>query len=54
MLKSTTPKILTKATTDRLWGTGIAHRDNSALDVDKWTSTGRLLKMLITIREEGQ
>ena len=53
MIKSTTPKILAKATTDHLWGTGIALRDKCALDVDKWTSTGWLSRMLLTIREEN-
>ena len=31
MLKTTTPKILAEATTDRLWGTGIQLRDTCAL-----------------------
>ena len=52
MLKTTSPKILAEATPDRLWGTGIALRDNGALQKDKWTSTGWLSKMLFTIRLE--
>ena len=52
MLKTTSPKILAEATTDRLWGTGIKLRDTSALDTDKWAGPGWLLKMLLTIREE--
>ena len=52
MLKTTTPKILAEATTDRLWGTGIRLRDTCALDTEKWSGTGWLSRMLITIRDE--
>ena len=52
MLKTTTPKILAEATTDRLWGTGIQLWDTCALDTEKWSGTGWLLRMLITIRDE--
>ena len=52
MLKTTTPKTLAEATTDRLWGTGIRLRDRSALDTGKWSGIGWLSRMLITIRGE--
>ena len=52
MLKITTPKILTEATTDRLWGTGIRLRDMCVLDTEKWSGTGWLSRMLIMIRDE--
>ena len=52
MLKTTSPKILVKATTDQLWGTEIALKDSSVLNVDKWTSTGWLSQMLLTIGTE--
>ena len=49
LLKTTSPKILAVATTDHLWGTGIVLRDTCTLDADKWSSTGWLSCMLITI-----
>ena len=49
LLKTTTPKILAEATTDRLWGTGVALQDTCALDTTKWHSTGWLSRMLINI-----
>ena len=52
LLKITSPKILAKATLDRLWGTGIALRDTCALNTDKLSSTGWLSRRLLTIREE--
>ena len=52
MLKTTSPKILAEATTDRLWGTGIRLRDSCALDTEKWSGTGWLSRMLIMIRDE--
>ena len=52
MLKTTLPKILAEATTDRLWGTGIRLQDSCALDTEKWSGTGWLSRMLITIRDE--
>ena len=52
LLKTTSPKILAEATLDHLWGTGIALRDTSALNTDKWSSTGWLSRMLLTIRDE--
>ena len=52
MLKTTTPKILAEATTDRLWGTGIRLWDTCAVDIEKWSGTGWLSRMLITIRDE--
>ena len=52
LLKTTSPKIIAEATLDHLWGTGIALRDTSALNTDKWSSTGWLSKMLLTIRDD--
>ena len=52
MLKTTSPKILAEAITDRLWGTGIRLQDSCALDTGKWSGTGWLSRMLITIRDE--
>ena len=52
LLKTTSPKILAEATSDHLWGTGITLRDTSALNTDKWSSTGWLPKMLLTIRDD--
>ena len=52
MLKTKSPKILAEATTDRLWGTGIQLRDSCVLDTEKWSGTGWLSRMLITIRDE--
>ena len=49
LLKTTSPKILAEATTDRLWGTGIALWDSCALQTDKWHSS----HMLMTIRDES-
>ena len=40
MLKSTKPKLVAEATTDRTWGTGIHLRDSNALDRKRWTSNG--------------
>ena len=52
LLKTTSPKILAEVTLDHLWGTGVALRDTSALNTDKWSSTGWLSRTLITIRDE--
>ena len=52
MLKTMLQKLLAEATTDRLWGTGIRLRDSCALDTEKWSGTGWLSRMLITIRDE--
>ena len=52
LLKTTTPKILAEATTDRLWGTGTALRDTCAQDTEKWNSPGWLSHMLIAIHDE--
>ena len=51
MLKSTSSKRLIEATTDRLWGTGVAFRDANVLTEDKWYNLGWLSEMLQTIRE---
>ena len=53
LLKTTSPKILVEAMTDRLWGTGIALQDSWALQTDKWYSSGQLSCMLMTIRDES-
>ena len=50
MLKSTEPKLVVEATTDRTWGTGIHLRDSNALDRKRWTSNGWLSDMLMSIR----
>ena len=52
LLKTTSPKILAEATSDHLWGTGIELRDTSALNTDKWSSTGWLSRMLLTIHDD--
>ena len=52
MLKTMLPKILAEATMDRLSGTGIRLLDSCALDTGKWSGTGWLSRMLITIRDE--
>ena len=52
LLITTAPKTLAEATTDLLWGTGIALRDTCALHVDKWHSKGWLSRMLMKIRED--
>ena len=51
LLKTTSPKILAEATLECLWGTEIALRDTSRLNTDKWSSTGWLSKMLLTIHD---
>ena len=50
MLKLTGSKRLIEATTDRLWGTGVAFRDVNVLTEDKWYNLGWLSEMLQTIR----
>ena len=52
LLKSTTSKTIAKATTDKLWGTGIALWDSCTLQTDKWHSSGWLSRMLMTLRDE--
>ena len=54
MLRTTSPKILAEASTDKLWGTGIKLNDPHALDTEKWVGPGWLSKMLLSIREEFQ
>ena len=53
MLKSTAPKVLVEATSDRLWGTGISLRDHQALNPDKWHNKGWMSTMLMGIRDES-
>ena len=52
LLKTTSPKTLAEATTDKLWGTGIALWDSCALQTHKWHSSGWLSRMLMMIRDE--
>ena len=51
LLKTTSPKTLAEAITNRLWGTGIVLRDSCALQTDKWYSSGWLSHMLMMIRD---
>ena len=53
LLKTTAPKTLAEATTDRLGGTGVALRDTCALHTDKWHSEGWLSRMLMNIRDDS-
>ena len=52
MLKSTGSLILTEASKDETWGTGIPLRDTNALCTSKWENSGWLLRMLMNIRDE--
>ena len=52
MLKTTSPKTLAEASTDRTWGTGIGLRDIDALKQDQWHTPGWLSNMLQRIRQE--
>ena len=54
MLKTTEPKILAEASTDKTWGTGVPIRDSQALNTDKWHGKGWLSNMLTIIRDEYQ
>ena len=36
MLKTTEPKVLVEASSDKVWGTGISLRDSQALNTNKW------------------
>ena len=53
MLKTTAPKILAEATTNKLWGTGISLRDPNILKPEKWSNTGWMSRMLTKIRDEN-
>ena len=52
MLKSTKPKLVAEATTDKMWGTGMHLRDSNALDRKRWSSNGWLSDMLMSIWSE--
>ena len=52
MLKTTSPKILAEASSDKLWGTETQLHDNKALDSSKWENPGWLSEMLLKIRDE--
>ena len=54
MLKTTEPKMLVEASTNRLWGTGISIRDTHVLDNKKWHGRGWLSDMLHIVRDEYQ
>ena len=43
MLKSTAPKAIVEATTDKLWGTGISLHDHQSLNPDKWYNKGWII-----------
>ena len=49
MLKSTAPKTIVEATTDKLWGTGISLCDHQSLNPDKWHNKGWMSTMLTEI-----
>ena len=51
MLKTTYPKILVEATSDRLWGTGVPMHDSNILKLEKWFGLGWLSEMLEKIKE---
>ena len=49
MLRTTKPKLLAEAMTDRTWGTGIHLHNPEALDHTKWQSHSWLSSMLMSI-----
>ena len=49
MFKSTKPKLVAEATTDRMWGRGIHLRDSNALDRKRRSSNDWLSDMLMSI-----
>ena len=52
MLKSTMPKTIVEAKTDKLWDTGIGLHDHQTLNPEKWYSKGWMLTMLMEIQDE--
>ena len=54
MLKTTEPKTLVEANTDRLWGTSISLKDTHVLDSRRWYGKGWLSEILHTVRESYQ
>ena len=52
MLKNTGSLILTEASKDKTWGTGIPLHDIDALHTSKWKNKGWLSSMLMTIHDE--
>ena len=51
MLKTTSPRMLAEASSDKVWGTGFPLRDKDALNSSKWESEGWLSRMLMGIRD---
>ena len=52
ILKSTGSLTLTKASKDKLWGTGIPLHDRDALMTSKWENPNWLSNILTNIQEE--
>ena len=52
MLRNTGSLILTEASKDKTWGTGIPLCDIDALHTSKWKNNGWLSSILMTIRDE--
>ena len=52
MLKNTGSLILTEASKDKTWGTGIPLHDINALHTSKWKNKGWLSSILMTIQDE--
>ena len=51
MLKATAPKLLTEASSDRLWQTVVDLWDHQCLNQDKWYSTGWMSAILADIQD---
>ena len=49
MLKNTESLILTEASKDKIWGTGIPLHDTNALCTSKWENNGWLSRILMKI-----
>ena len=54
MLKTTEPKTLVEASTDRLWGTGTSLKDTHVLNTKMWYGKGWLLDMLHIVHDSYQ
>ena len=53
MLKSTAPKTIVEATTDKLWETGISLHNHQSLNPDKWYNKGWMSIMLMEICDDS-
>ena len=53
MVKTTHPKTLVEASTDKLWGTGISIKDNNALNMERWHSVDWMSTILGKIRDKA-